>query len=198
MARLSQYERERIQSALVRALTPDNAANINALARAAYDAVFLEYYGAKNLKLFASMPAEWFNHGICSVYVKPTGAKHFRVLNGPDMQVPRTPEKEALSPAAQQAVDAWAAAADAQDKAKKHAEFRVASIMARASTLDALIKLLPAARDILLLPVEEAPDKIAADINTALAARLAPAPHQPTAKPAPSKPAASKPSTRKS
>jgi hypothetical protein len=193
MSRLTVPHRERIEKALVAALVPDDAP-VKALERAAYDAVFLDYYGAKTLKLFAAMPADWFDRIISTVYVKPSGAKHFRDLHGPRMPVPRAPATEELGAAARQTVDKWASAADAQAKVERQTKYRVAAIVSRASTLDGLLKLLPEAREILALPEAQDPDVTAAEINAALAARKA----APPAPPPPAKPARKQAAARKS
>jgi hypothetical protein len=187
MSRLTVSDRERIERALVAALTPDDA-SLKSLQQVAYDAVFADYYGAKTLKLFAAMPGEWFDRSITSVYIKPNGGQHYRALLGPEMRVPRTPSGDTLGESAQKAVDAWAAAQDAQKKAERDAKFRVGAILNRVATLDGLLKLLPEARDILALPAPQAPDEVAAKINAALAARKAP--------PAPAPKAAVKPAAK--
>lgn len=201
MSRLTLPERERIEKTLVAALVPKDP-SIATLERAASDAVFRDYYGEKALRSFAAMPPEWFDRGVSTVQVRPTGAKHFRYLNGPHRYVPRTPPCETLGEAAQKAVDAWAAADDAHVKARQSVAFRVGNIVDRATTMAGLLKLLPEAREILALPPEQDPDETAAAINAALAARKAPA-AAPATKPAVSKanatkPAKTKPAARKS
>jgi hypothetical protein len=195
MSRLTLSERERIEKALVAALAPEDPA-IATLQRAASDAVFRDYYGEKALRSFAAMPPEWFDRHVSMVHVQPSGAKHYRALPGPHRYAPRTPPCETLGEAAQKAVDAWAAAYDAHDKARRTVAFRVGSIVGRVATMAGLLKLLPEARDILALPPEQDPDEAAAAINAALAARK-PKPGAPAAQPAAAKPAKTKPAARK-
>jgi hypothetical protein len=195
MSRLTLSERERIEKALVAALAPEDPA-IATLQRAASDAVFRDYYGEKALRSFAAMPPEWFDRDNGSVYVKPTGAAHWRALPGERRQVPRAPASKNIGEAAQKAIDAWAAAYDAHETNRKSVAYRVGNIVGRVATMSGLLKLLPEARDILALPPEQDPDEAAAAINAALAARK-PKPAAPAAQPAAAKPAKTKPAARK-
>jgi hypothetical protein len=199
MSRLTLSERERIEKTLIAALAPEDPA-IATLQRAASDAVFRGYYGEKMLRSFAAMPPEWFDRDTATVYVKPTGAAHWRALPGPMRSVPRAPSGKNIGEAAQKAIDAWATAADAHEKNRRSVAYRVGSIVGRAATIQGLLKLLPEARDILALPPEQDPDETAASLNAALAARkAAPAASPPpaaSAQPAKKKPATKKPATR--
>lgn len=186
MARLTQSDRDRIRQQLLAALAPTGGPDIQKLAEAAFAAVLADYYGAKTLKQFAAMPAEWFRDIVNFVHVKPTGDISTRTVYGPGLGIaaPRVPPADRLlGEAAQMAVNRWAGANDADRATKANTAYRIDTILSRVTTLEALLTALPQAREILKLPAAKDVESAAAEINAALAARK-PARPAGTAKPA--------------
>lgn len=191
MPRLTNADRDRLRHQLVTALAPSQAEAVAKLADAAAEAVMTDYYGAKTLKLFAAMPPEYWGSGVRHLHVEPTGKGPRNLFARRTYAAPTAPDPRVFRPSAatQAAIDAWAEAEDAAHKARKTAEYQVNQVLDRATTLESLLTLLPAARDILQLPAAQPATAIAATLNAALAARAPspapkpPAPVTPAAKP---------------
>jgi hypothetical protein len=179
---LTRDDKNRLRTQLVNALHPDARDRLRAMSAAAFTAAIRDYYGDKALKMLAATPEEWWVDTytrpahFTAASVLPTGETTPRTIYGPPARVPRAPPTNFQYSAATQAlIDAWVRACDEDSSARSTILHHVNSILARASTLDALLKLLPAARDILKLPPAEDPADTAARINAELLRRVAPA-----------------------
>jgi hypothetical protein len=203
MANLTRDEKTRLGAQLLAALHPDQRPRLRDLSAAAFTAAMRDYYGDKALKMLAATPAEWWStvqngHPVDFAAVHPTGEPFSRNVHGPVMRVPRSPpSKHPYGAAAQAAIDTWARAVDEDNEARATTTHHITTVLARANTLEALLRLLPAARDILKLPPAEDPAASAARLDAELARRATkadkpappPASNPPAAKPAASKPA---------
>lgn len=186
MARLTNAEKDRLRARLIDALCPSQAAALAKLREAAYAAAVTEFFGAKNLKLFAAMPAAWFG-GRRTVQVHPSSGGVRYLESARHWHLPCNAFFSAAkpSPATQAAIDAFDAASNAAVKTRNEAADQVNTVLDRATTMESLLTLLPAARDLLQLPPAEPATDTAAKLNAALAARAA----KPAAQPPPAKPA---------
>jgi hypothetical protein len=195
MARLTSSDRERLRAQLLAALAPSQAEAIAKLADAAAAAVMTEYYSAKTLKLFSGMPEEYWGRGISYLTVEPTGRGARGLAPRRTFAAPIAPEPKQFRPSAatQASIDTWSAAVDAAEKTRRDTTYQIDSVLARATTLESLLALLPAARGILKLPAAEPATDTAAKLNAALAAQQRP----PASKPPAAKPAASKPARKR-
>lgn len=186
MARLTISEKQRLRTQLLTALVPPQRERIAELADIAFMAIMTEYYGAKTLKAFAAMPAEWFNDGINYVYGKPSGSPHSKMISrrGKGFPAPRMPSNSfGFSAATQAKIDAWNTQNEAQEATVRLTGAQIDTVLESATTLAALLTALPAARDILNLPSADAPGLTAAKLNTALMARHGKASPAPRPKP---------------
>lgn len=207
MANLTREEKNRLGAQLLAALHPDQRPRLRDLSAAAFTAAMRDYYGDKALKMLAATPAEWWEGGfgrpgaITSASVIPTGESLARAVHGAAICAPRSPPtNHRYSATTQAAIDAWARAVDEDSAARATTTHHITTVLARANTMEALLRLLPAARDILKLPPAEDPAATAARLDAELARRVTkadkPAP-QLASKPPAAKPPASKPARKR-
>ncbi len=172
MSRLTQSERETLKKRLVAALAPDNSEAHRKMEDAAFRAAIADFYTPAGLKRIATLPPHWLTE-VQAVNVTPTGRRHYSRPRGlTPAHLPKcVPATHNLGDAAQKIVDAWADATSAAARQREALAYRVGRVVDSATTLEALLAKLPAARGILNIPDAAEPAGIAESLNTQLAAR---------------------------
>lgn len=173
MSRLTQPQRERLRHQLMQALVPRDRETICRLEHTAFRAAITDYFTPAGLRRLAALPPEWFNE-VSIFYVRPEGAKNLKSIYGPAMRLPRTPpEKYEYSPATQAAINAWYTHIQEIEAQERRIGYRIDTVLAASTTLEAVLAKIPEARGILELPPAADVAASADEINTALAARKA-------------------------